>query len=105
MIENRSIPLNCRIVREQGNIVSDMDGEKVMMNIDNGNYYNLGRIGGRIWDLVGTPISAVELVTALMSEYDVEQTVCEEQVISFLKLLSDEGLIHFAEELDPQLQS
>jgi hypothetical protein len=105
MIENLSIPLNIRIIQGQGNIVSDMDGEKVMMNINNGNYYNLGKIGGRIWSLISTPISVAELVSTLMSEYDVEQTVCEEQVNSFLKHLLKEKLIHLDEELHPQLQS
>lgn len=104
MIEHRGIPFNCRIVQGKENIVSDMDGEKVMMNITNGNYYNLGKVGGRIWSLIGNPISAAELVTLLMSEYDVEQTVCEDQVISFLKHLSEEKLIDFAEELHPHLQ-
>jgi hypothetical protein len=105
MIASQSIPLNCRIIQGQGNIASDMDGEKVMMNIHNGNYYNLGTIGGRIWSLIETPISAVELVTTLMSEYEVEQNVCEENVASFLKQLLAEKLINFDEELQPKLQS
>ena len=37
----------------KGNIVSDMDGEKVMLSVDNGKYYNFGEIGGRIWELYG----------------------------------------------------
>jgi hypothetical protein len=94
MIDINSIPLHARFVQGKGNIVSDMGGEKVMMNIANGKYYNLGSIGGSIWDLTVTPISASELVAALTAEYDVDQTECEEHVMSFLKLLSDQGLIH-----------
>ncbi|MEX2461049.1 MAG: lasso peptide biosynthesis PqqD family chaperone [Paenibacillaceae bacterium] len=101
MIESQSIPLNCRIMQSQGNIASDMDGEKVMMNIHNGNYYNLGIIGGRIWSLISAPISAAELVKTLMSEYDVEQKVCEANVASFLNHLLAEKLIYFGEELHP----
>lgn len=105
MTENRNIPLHSRIVQSQGNIVSDMDGEKVMMNIHNGNYYNLGKIGGRIWELIGDPVTAAGLVHALMAEYEVEQAVCEEHVNSFLNRLLQEKLIHFGEQLHPQLQS
>jgi hypothetical protein len=104
MVENVKLLLSNRIVQSQGNIVSDMDGEKVMVNINNGNYYNLGRMGGLIWGLMGNPISVSDLVAALMTEYDVEQNVCEEQVLSFLKHLLDEKLIHFEEELKPQSQ-
>ncbi len=99
MIGNPSIPLNCRIVQGQGNIVSDMDGEKVMLNIHNGNYYNLGKTGGRIWELTVNPISIAKLVQVLMSEYDIEHANCEEHVISFVQHLWEEKLIEFGEEL------
>lgn len=94
-----SIPLQHQFVQEKGNIVSDMDGDKVMMNITNGKYYNLGKIGGRIWELIAEPIAAHEIVVILMSEYEVEQGVCEEHVGSFLKHLLDEKLVHVGEKL------
>ncbi|MDR6878665.1 lasso peptide biosynthesis PqqD family chaperone [Bacillus sp. 3255] len=94
-----SIPLQYRFVQEKGNIVSDMDGDKVMMNIHNGKYYNLGQIGGRIWELIAEPASAPEIVAVLMKEYDVEQAVCEEHVGAFLKHLMDEKLVHVGEKL------
>lgn len=99
MIKNSLLTLQTQVVHEQGNIVSDMDGDKVMMNITNGNYYNLGQIGGRIWELIAAPVSVGEIVSALMTEYEVEQSQCEEQVFSFLKHLLDEKLILIGEEL------
>lgn len=93
MIKSKSISLNNLISQGKGNVVSDMDGEKVMMSIYNGKYYNLGEIGGVIWDLIKKPITVNQLLTILITEYDVEQKECEEQVISFLKLLNDESLI------------
>ncbi|KQX52086.1 MULTISPECIES: lasso peptide biosynthesis PqqD family chaperone [unclassified Paenibacillus] len=89
-----TIPLNVQIVQGEGNIVSDMDGEKVMLNIANGKYYNLGQIGGHIWELISAPISVEELVTALTKEFDVEQEVCEEQTKVFLNHLLEEKIIH-----------
>lgn len=99
MIENPSIPLDCRIVQSQGNIVSDMDGEKVMLNIHNGNYYNLGKTGGRIWELIESPISIVKLVQVIVSEYDIEHAICENHVISFIQHLREEKLVEFGEKL------
>ena len=29
-----------------------MGGEKVMLSVKNGKYYNLGEIGGEIWELI-----------------------------------------------------
>jgi hypothetical protein len=97
MIENQ-IFLNHSFVQETGNLVSDMGGEKVMLSVQNGKYYNLGEIGGRIWELIEKPMSVTGLVTALMSEYEVEQDECEEQIISFLKHLLEEGLIRTGED-------
>ena len=77
----------------KGNIVSDMGGEKVMLSVNNGKYYNLGEIGGDIWELIEGKPSVNQLVATLMSNYNVEQSECEEQVISFLELLLKEGLI------------
>ncbi|MCM3650407.1 lasso peptide biosynthesis PqqD family chaperone [Metabacillus litoralis] len=91
----QEISLESKVCQSEGNIVSDMDGEKVMMSINNGKYYNLGEIGGEIWDLIKTPISVNEIILTLMSIYDVEKTECEEHVISFLKHLSKEKIIHF----------
>jgi len=80
-----------------GNIVSDMDGEKVMLNLQNGKYYNLGSVGGRIWELVEKPVSVQQVVSRLMLEYDVESEQCGKQVVSFLNHLHAEGLIHCTE--------
>lgn len=77
----------------EGNLVSDMDGDKVMMSVQTGKYYNMGTTGGRIWELVAFPSAFDQIVSALCSEYKIERVKCEEQVSSFLNLLLQEGLI------------
>ena len=93
MIKNNVISLESTVVQVKGNIVSDMGGEKVMLSINKGKYFNLGEIGGEIWELIAEKTSVNQLVAMLMSNYDVEQSVCEEQVVSFLELLLEEELI------------
>ena len=93
MIKNNVISLESTVVQVKGNIVSDMGGEKVMLSISKGKYFNLGEIGGEIWELIVEKTSVNQLVAMLMSNYDVEQSVCEEQVVSFLELLLEEKLI------------
>ncbi|MGX1827607.1 lasso peptide biosynthesis PqqD family chaperone [Paenibacillus taichungensis] len=82
-----------RVLRKEGNLVSDMGGEKVMMSIHNGKYYNLGSTGGRIWDLISQERTLTELVEVLASEYEIESDICREQVVQFLEHLTHEGLI------------
>ncbi|MFB3170644.1 lasso peptide biosynthesis PqqD family chaperone [Neobacillus sp. 179-C4.2 HS] len=92
MIKDK-LKLDSQIFQGDGNIVSDMDGEKVIMNIYKGKYYNLHTIGGVIWDLIEKPIFIHELINKLIKIYNVENKECEEQVLSFLETLSTEGLI------------
>lgn len=84
------------IIQSKDHIVSDMDGEKVLLSIENGKYYNLGVIGGRIWELIYEPIRIGEVINTLLDEYEVEREECEVGVFSFLAHLSEEKLIHFS---------
>jgi hypothetical protein len=93
MITNQKFSLTHEVVQGKGNIVSEMGGEKVMLSIENGKYYNLGEVGGEIWELIQEPIKVNQVVSILMTNYEVEQADCEEQVISFLNQLNEEGLI------------
>lgn len=80
--------------------VSDMDGEKVMMSIHTGKYYNLGFTGGRIWELAESSPSLGDIVTVLMNEYEVDEEQCRQQVHTFVAVLEREGLLRLLRELD-----
>ncbi|MEW5552009.1 lasso peptide biosynthesis PqqD family chaperone [Peribacillus frigoritolerans] len=85
--------LDTKYTQSPGNIVSDMDGEKVMLSVANGKYYNLGELGGEIWELMKEPITIQELVTTLQSQYNVDQTDCQSHVTDFLSQLLEQGLV------------
>lgn len=97
---NSSAPLALAdlVSSSKENIVSDMGGEKVMLSVKSGNYYNLGRIGGRIWDSIAEPVTIEAVVGTLTDEFDIGAEQCTEQVISFLEQLRKEGLILVNEE-------
>lgn len=92
------ITANDLIVQSEGNLVSDMDGEKVMLSIENGKYYNLGQIGGRIWELIASPVTIASMVEQLVVEYEIEPDVCEQQVYTFLQQLVSEGLVQVSKQ-------
>ena len=90
------LSVNDVLVQCEGNIVSDMDGEKVMLSVQKGKYYNLGKVGGDIWNTLGTPSSIKEIINTIQTAYEVQADICEQDVISFLQLLMDEELIRFS---------
>ncbi|MFD6210701.1 MULTISPECIES: lasso peptide biosynthesis PqqD family chaperone [Peribacillus] len=100
MLKTQLITLEKAIVQREGNIASDMDGEKVMLSVQKGKYYNLGELGGEIWDLMKEPITIQELVTTLKSQYDVAQTECEEQVTDFINQLLEQGLVKIEDRIN-----
>lgn len=74
-------------------MTADMSGETVMMDIETGKYYNLGSVGGRIWELLETSISVSSLTDKLLLEYDVTREKCLEDILPFLSALLERGLI------------
>ncbi|WP_106496645.1 lasso peptide biosynthesis PqqD family chaperone [Lentibacillus sp. Marseille-P4043] len=97
MRKSQNLMLNQLVKQGSDSIVSDMGGEKVMLSIPNSKYYNLGEIGGEIWERIKSPISIKELIHTLTIDYEVEQSTCKEQVLAFLNRLFEEDLIQVEE--------
>ena len=79
--------------RRMGLMTADMNGSAVMMDIMSGKYYNLGEVGGRIWELLEEPMTVNALVQKLTAEYDVSAEQCRADIEPFLNILLDRGLL------------
>lgn len=74
-------------------ITNEVDGELVMMSIENGEYYGLDEIGSRIWELIETPLSLKELVTKLIEEFEVTEEECMADTLDFISELNERNLV------------
>ena len=72
---------------------TDLDGEKVMMNLDKGEYFMMNEVGSRIWEIINEPMNVKGIVDALRSEYEVDEETCKDTVIEFLGRLNHADLI------------
>ena len=79
--------------RRAGLMTADMNGSAVMMDIMTGKYYNLGAVGGRIWELLEEPMTIAVLVQKLTAEYDVSAETCRTDILPFLDTLLERGLL------------
>jgi len=77
--------------------VTDLAGEKVMIDFDSGKYFMLTGSANDIWDMLADGKSSVGIISGLMDIYEVEEAVCRESVMSFLYKLSDIGFIRLDE--------
>lgn len=88
-----SISLNTTIQRNPELVSSDVDGEKVMMSIESGEYFGLDPVGSRIWELIENPIQVEKLIELLLEEFEVNQEQCEIDTIEFLDQLHEKKLL------------
>ena len=79
--------------RREGLMTANMNGSAVMMDIETVKYYNLGEIGGRIWELLEEPMTVAALVRKLTAEYDVSLAQCRADLLPFLGKLVERGLV------------
>ncbi len=86
--------LNSVVAPSEDLVSSDLDGEVVMMSIENGKYYGLDDICSRIWALLGEPRKVSELCVTLMEEFEVSREQCEADVLVFLNDMAGDNLIH-----------
>lgn len=90
-----SIKLDSIIKRNPELVSSDVDGEKVMMSIESGEYFGLDPVGSRIWEFIENPIHVNILIEKLLDEFDVEKELCEADTLDFLNQLLEKNLIIF----------
>ena len=64
--------------------VTELDGEKVMVDFESGKYFIIKGCGNDIWDMLGEEISPNEIINKLLAEYDVSREECERSVMDFL---------------------
>lgn len=84
---------NSIVTRTDGLLAVEMDGAKVMLNVDTGKYYALDSIGSRIWELIEQPQPVTGLVETMMTEYAVTRQQCLDDLLAFLQKMRIQGLI------------
>ena len=89
----KQLTANSVIVRSSELVSSDIDGEVVMMSIENGKYYGLDKVGSRIWEVLENSLSVSELIDQLLVEFEVERETCEKDVMYFLQKLDDDNML------------
>ena len=87
------VNINSVITKNQEIDDTDLDGEKVMMNLDKGQYFMMNEVGSRIWEIISKPINVKNIIETLRSEYEVDEETCKCTVIDFLIRLDHAKLI------------
>jgi len=84
---------NTLVERNPEIVHTDMDGEVVMMSIEQGAYYGVDSIGSRIWNMLEEQTSIGDLCSRLCQLYDVGAEQCQQDVIHFLEEMAEHQII------------
>lgn len=75
-------------------IAADMDGDKVMMSLQHGNYFGLiGGVSSRVWDLLSEPIQLEDMINRITNEFEVDESTCCSDLEMFIEVLLKNDLI------------
>ncbi len=73
--------------------VSELAGEKVMIDFETGKYFMLKGSANEIWEMLRDGITIKEIVEGLLEIYEVQENVCQKSVQDFLATLDQNGFI------------
>lgn len=66
-------------------VFTHLDDTIIMMDVEEGSYYELDPVASRIWTLLKEPRSASSICEALADEYEVDAQTCQRDTLAFLQ--------------------
>ncbi len=73
--------------------VTELAGEKVMVDFESGKYFLIKGCGNDIWDMLQEEITPQQIIDKLLTEYDVTPEECEKAVMNFLGKMEEYSFI------------
>jgi Coenzyme PQQ synthesis protein D (PqqD) len=71
----------------------EIQGDTFIMDVTRSQLHDLNAVGGRIWELVDGQRTVDGIVDALVEEYDVDRERAGGEVLAYLEVLREKGLI------------
>ena len=91
---------NLATVKRAGEQVScDLPGEVIILGLKSGAYYGLDGIGALVWNLIEEPKTFEEICSSVMVKYNIESEHCENDLITLLEGLEEQGLLGIKNEI------
>ncbi|NBC02157.1 MAG: PqqD family peptide modification chaperone [Bacteroidetes bacterium] len=86
------------IVRTNKALVSSIEDELVMFDVNAGQYYGLNNVATAVWNHLETKKTVDELCQSLTGEFDISMDDCRNELLEFLPELEEKGLIEVVEK-------
>ncbi len=84
------------ISRSPAVLTAEVDGEVVMMSIEQGQYFGLDDIGSDIWKRLDPPCAFADLVDRLAADYDADRASIAADVRALLETMAERDVVRLA---------
>ena len=74
-----------------------MDGEAIIINLANGVYYSMDKVGGLIWEAIERESSVAAIIAETVARYDVSTEQAEADIQRLAEELLQENLVTVSE--------
>ena len=82
-----------RLQRRQNILKQEAAGTVVLLNMDDGRYFALDEVGGRVWDLCDGSRTLSEIAAILAEEYEAPAETIERDLAELINALTNEELV------------
>jgi hypothetical protein len=87
-----------RLILPEDVLISDVEGESVLLNVNSERYFGLDEVGTRMLSVLTTSNSIQTAYEALLEEYEVEDEKLRNDLADLVDRLVDQGLLEVALE-------
>ena len=92
-----SFSFNQRVKLSEDVLISDLQGESVILNVNSQRYYGLDKVGTRFLTLLSNSETIEQAFETLLAEYDVEADQLRVDLTDLLAELRDQGLVEICD--------
>lgn len=89
---------NRQVLKAPDVLLQDLDGEAVLLNLVNGQYYGMDENSYYMYKTLTSSASVQAAFDALLQEYEIEPALLKSDLDRFLAHLLENGLIKYADD-------
>jgi hypothetical protein len=78
-------------------LISNLQEESVILNLDSERYFGLDDVGTRFLSVLTTSDSIEAAYKRLLSEYDVDSQALRQDLVSLIQKLIDQGIVQISQ--------
>jgi hypothetical protein len=78
--------------------VDNVKNEIALLSMPAGRYFGLNATGSCVWELIQQPVTVENLLSGMLQRFDVEESVCRNDLLELLERMTAAGLVEVSHE-------